>query len=55
MAFVKTGDAQPIIGSYDENEEPNICPKCGRPMTTIALGPNGNSFVCDCVEEADEE
>lgn len=54
MAFVKTGDVNPI-DSFLDDESVVVCDKCGRNKTALKLGAK-NEIVCECelVEDEDE-
>jgi hypothetical protein len=49
MAFIKTGDAETILGHFDCDGELQVCPKCGNKLTIIAIDGENNQLICeDC-------
>jgi len=50
MAFVKVGDALPVI-TYHDGEKEVVCDKCNKPKVVIAVKQDENELICECEEE----
>lgn len=49
MAFIKTGDAQPIQNIYEDDGAIMICPVCNLNKTVVAFKEDGDiETTCQC-------
>ena len=56
MAFIKTGDAQPIQAIYTDEGDVSTCPVCKSPKTVVAFNENGEmTATCECSVSLDDD
>lgn len=55
MAIKKTGDPIPIKGFYSDDMELQVCEKCQKPLTVVALDNEGNDIICTCDTEQQDK
>ncbi len=47
MAFIKVGDAQPVL-TYHDGDDEVVCEKCHKPKVVVALKQENQELICEC-------